>query len=85
MHGRLWPSLADCARLDHAVHQCEHAIDADFDAGSITLLGNTDPSQLRFGFLPGTAHIESMCPLILILQAHARPEGHGRETPLTQV
>lgn len=85
MHGRLWPSLADCARLDHAVHQCEHAIDADFDAGSITLLGSTDPSQLHLDFLPGTALIKSMWPLALILEAHARPNGFAREMLLTQI
>ncbi len=28
-----WPYLGDCAALDHAVHRCERAADAVFDAG----------------------------------------------------
>lgn len=80
-----WPYLADCARLDHAVHQCERAADADFDAASMARLGDTDPVQLRFDFLPGTALIESTWPLALIHQAHAQPEGDAREALFVQV
>ena len=80
-----WPYLVDCARLDHAVHQCERAADADFDAASMARLGNTDPAQLRLDFLPGTALIESIWPLALIRQAHAPPEGEAREALFAQV
>jgi Putative DNA-binding domain len=80
-----WPYVADCARLDHAVHQCERASDADFDVASMARLGDTDPAQLRVQFLPGTALIESMWPLALIHQAHAQPEGEAREALFGQV
>jgi Putative DNA-binding domain len=80
-----WPYLADCACLDHAVHQCERAADAEFDAASMARLGDTDPAQLRLEFLPGTALIESMWPLALIHQAHAQPEGDARDALFAQV
>ena len=33
-----WPYLADCARLDLALHRCERAADAVFDAASLARL-----------------------------------------------
>jgi hypothetical protein len=80
-----WPYLADCARLDHAIHQCERAADAEFDAASMARLGDTDPAQLRVNFLPGTALIESHWPAALIHQAHAQAEGDAREALFAQV
>ena len=80
-----WPYLADCARLDHAVHQCERAADANFDAASMARLADTDPGLLHVAFMPGTALISSNWPLQLIHQAHALPEGDARETLFKQV
>jgi hypothetical protein len=80
-----WPYLADCARLDFAVHQCERAADAEFDAVSMVRLADTDPAQLRLEFMPGTALIVSDGPLRLIHQAHALPEGEPREALFAQV
>jgi Putative DNA-binding domain len=80
-----WPYLADCARLDHALHQCERAVDAEFDAASLARLGDTEPVRLRLHFLPGTALIESPWPVAAIHQAHAQPEGDARETLFAQV
>ena len=65
-----WPYLADCARLDWALHQCERAADAEFDAASLARLGDTDPALLHIEWLPGSALIESRWPLALIYAAH---------------
>lgn len=65
-----WPYLADCARLDRALHQCERAADAEFDAASLARLGDTDPALLRIEWMPGSALIESRWPLALIHAAH---------------
>jgi hypothetical protein len=80
-----WPYLADCARLDLAVHHCERAADAEFDAASMARLGDTEPAQLRVHFLPGTVLIESKWPVALIHQAHALLEGDAREALFAQV
>jgi hypothetical protein len=80
-----WPYLADCARLDHGVHACERAADAEFDAASMGRLGDTNPAQLRLRFLPGTALIESTWPVALIHQAHAQLEGDAREALFADV
>jgi Putative DNA-binding domain len=80
-----WPHLADCARLDFAVHQCERAADANFDAASMARLADTDPAQLCLEFMPGTALIVSAWPLVLIHQAHALPEGDAREAMFARV
>ena len=79
------PYLADCARLDHAVHQCERAADAEFDAASMARLADTDTARLYLAFMPGTALITSNWPLHLIHQAHALPEGDAREALFAQV
>ncbi len=80
-----WPCLADCARVDFAVHQCERAADAEFDAASMARLADTDPAQLRLQFMPGTALIVSDGPVCLIHQAHALPEGEPREALFAEV
>ena len=92
-----WPYLADCARLDWAVHRCERAADSMFDAASMgRLAGNesgtdtdtdtdTDLASLRLQFMPGTALITSDWPLQLIHQAHALPEGDARDRRFAEV
>ena len=74
-----WPYLADCARLDWALHQCERAADAEFDAASLARLGDTDPSQLHVDWMPGSALIESAWPLALIHAAHQRNDDDNNE------
>jgi hypothetical protein len=66
-----WPYLADCARLDWALHRCERAQDAVLDADSIARLGDTDPSQLVIELAPGLALVESAWPIAAIREAHA--------------
>jgi hypothetical protein len=68
-----WPYLADCARLDLALHRCERAEDAAFDAASLALLASDDPASLRLLFLPGSACLRSAWPVAAIHAAH-RPD-----------
>ncbi len=65
-----WPYLADCARLDWAMHQCERAPDDAFDGESLARLGDTDPSRLEVRFMPGLAVVESRWPVAAIHRAH---------------
>ena len=65
-----WPWLADSARLDLALHRCERAADAVFDAGSLQLLGASDPARLRIELLPGSALVVSAFPIATLLAAH---------------
>jgi hypothetical protein len=71
---REWPYLSDCARLDWALHRCERAADASFDAGSAARLGDTDPSRLAVVFMPGLAIVESRWPIATIHRAHHESE-----------
>jgi len=68
-----WPYLGDCAALDHAVHRCERAADAAFDADSLARLGSTDPERLRLRLRPGTAVLASAWPIATIHAAHRDP------------
>jgi Putative DNA-binding domain len=70
-----WPYLGDSARLDLAVHRCERAADAEFDAASLGLLQDVDPAQLRIALMPGTAVLGSAWPLATIHRAHRQLEG----------
>ena len=69
-----WPYLADCARLDLAMHRNERAADASLDTGSLSLLESTDPAQLRLELMPGCAIVRSAWPVASIHAAH-RLEG----------
>ena len=65
-----WPYLADCARLDFALHHNERAANASFDADSLALLVGTDPQRLRLVLMPGTALVSSRWPIVTIHRAH---------------
>jgi hypothetical protein len=65
-----YPYLADCARLDWAVHVCERAADAALDAGSFGLLQGADPARLRLLPMPGTAVLRSPWQIVTIRAAH---------------
>lgn len=71
-HARLadWPYLADCARLDWALHRCERAADPRLHTESLTRLGDTDPSRLVLVFADGVALIRSCWPIASIHAAH---------------
>ncbi len=65
-----WPYFGDCARLDWAVHLCEHAVDVQLDATSIARLGDTDPQLLYLQLRPGLSVLTSRWPVVAIHQAH---------------
>ena len=65
-----WPYLADCARLDFAMHGNERAADASVDADSLGLLADADPHKLRLVWMPGTALVSSRWPIVTIHRAH---------------
>lgn len=67
-----WPYLADCARLDLALHRCERAADARLDFESLALLESEDPARLLLALMPGVAALESPWPIASIHAAHAR-------------
>ena len=73
-----WPWLADCARLDLAVHRAERAGDAAFDAASLGLLESTDPAKLHLVLTPGSAVLASTWPIETIHRAH-QLEGDAAE------
>ena len=66
-----WPYLADCARLDLALHGCERAADTEPDTDSLALLASGEPSRLRLHLLPGVAVLASAWPVASIHAAHA--------------
>jgi len=47
------PGLCDLARLEWAVHEVEHAADAELDAASLDLLSSEDPSAIGLRLHPG--------------------------------
>jgi len=65
-----WPYLGDCAGLDWALHGCERAADAEFDAGSLGLLERLDPECLHLRLRPGSAVLASTWPIATIHAAH---------------
>ena len=65
-----WPYLGDCAALDLAVHRCERAADAAFDAASLALLQEVEPDRLHLRLMPGTAVLSSAWPVAAIHAAH---------------
>lgn len=69
-----WPYLGDCARLDFALHRCERAADAVFDAASLALLQSRPPSRLQLRLMPGTTLLRSAWPIATIHAAHREAE-----------
>jgi hypothetical protein len=65
-----WPYLADCARLDLALHLNERAADALLDAASLSLLETHDPERVCLRLMPGVSLIRSPWPLATIHHAH---------------
>ncbi|HKX44003.1 MAG TPA: DNA-binding domain-containing protein [Burkholderiaceae bacterium] len=65
-----WPYLADCARLDLALHRNERAADAQVDTESFALLASIDAAGLRLALMPGIALVSSRWPIVTIRRAH---------------
>jgi len=69
--------LADCARLDWAVHQAESAADgppSPADVQGLQRLGSDDPAALRMQLQPGLALVSSRWPVATIWSAHRSRE-----------
>lgn len=72
-----WPYLADCARLDLALHRCERAAEASLDAASLALLRDQPPDELRLRLRPGVDCITSRWPISTLHAAHAAGADEG--------
>lgn len=66
-----WPWLADVARLELALAACESAADAVLEAGTVNLLAERDPADLRIELMPSLQLLHSAWPLGAIVAAHA--------------
>ena len=75
------PYLADCARLDWAVHVAEQAADGPDAAQGLERLGQEDPGRLRLRLRPGTALVSSPHPVATIWHAH-RSDAEDRFAPV---
>jgi hypothetical protein len=64
------PWLADCARLDWAVHRAEASADAAEAGAGLDRLATEDPATLCLRLQPGTALIDSPWPIATLWQAH---------------
>jgi hypothetical protein len=64
------PYLADCARLDWALHQCEQAKDSAAAPSGLELLASHEPQALYLQLRPGCQLLSSRCPLATIWLAH---------------
>jgi Putative DNA-binding domain len=75
------PCLADCARLDWALHAATRAADAPPLSPALDLLASTEPRQLRLRLAPGAAVVPSRWPIVTVWQAHRHDHGndHGNE------
>jgi hypothetical protein len=68
------PYLADCARLDWALHRCEMAADGPAAPQGLELLGSHDPADLNLVLRPGSALVSSRFPVATIWAAHRGDE-----------
>lgn len=50
-----WPQLADCARIERALHRAERAADAALDVDSLHRLGMPAADRVRLRLKPGVA------------------------------
>lgn len=74
------PCLADVARLEWAVHVAQTAADAGPPQG-LDLLAEVDPANLWLHFVPGTALVSSVHPIVTLWQAH-RSQDDERFAPV---
>ncbi len=65
-----WPYLADCARLDWALHLAERSQDLTPNPQTIHLLAQHDPTHLVLELLPSCQVLSSAYPVFTIWLAH---------------
>jgi len=68
------PYLPDSARLDWLLACAEGAADAEPDPGSLGLLAEHEPQQLRLRLMPSVHRLRSEHPVLAIWQAHHSDE-----------
>lgn len=68
------PCLADCARLDWALHRIEAAADGPQTPAGLELLGGDDPAALRLQLRPGLVVLSSCWPVATIWLTHRSTE-----------
>jgi hypothetical protein len=64
------PYLADCARLDWAVHRIEAAADAALPVKGLESLADVEPGELLLRLQPGMGVLASPWPVVRIHAAH---------------
>lgn len=65
------PYLADCARLDWALHRAARAADDPApERPALDALADTDAAQLQARFAPGATVVPSRWPIVTIWRAH---------------
>lgn len=64
------PYIADCARLDWAVHSCGRSQNSNINGVSFDLLKQHPPEQLNLRIAPGLSVINSKFPIVEIYLAH---------------
>ncbi len=77
------PYLADCARLDWAVHRVEAAADTHSPPEGLQRLASDDPAALAMVLRPGLVLLSSPWPIATIWQAH-RSQGEDRFAPVRE-
>ncbi|WP_395699878.1 putative DNA-binding domain-containing protein [Aquabacterium sp.] len=77
------PYLADCARLDWAVHRAETAADAHAPPEGLQRLVTDDPAELALVLRPGLVLLASRWPIVTIWQAH-RSHAEDRFAPVRE-
>lgn len=68
------PFLADVARTEWALHCAATAADAEPDPASLRLLMEHDPAELTLVLSPGTQCVQSIWPVVALVQAHLTGE-----------
>ncbi len=77
------PYLADCARLDWALHRCEMTADAPEAPQGLDLLASHDPDGLCVALRPGSTLVSSRFPVATIWAAH-QSDAPDRFAPVRQ-
>jgi hypothetical protein len=74
------PYLADCARIDWALHRIEAAADAAMPVRGLETLAEVDPSHLWLRLQPGLVVLASRWPVVRIHAAH-EVQRHATDFP----
>lgn len=79
-----YPYLADCARLDWAIHKALYGADEVLDQSSLQRLADTEPERLVVVFNRNVSLIESDFPIDDIFNAHHAPEQAEKDNAMSR-